>query len=268
MGLCFGGTCGKEPACRCRRPKRHGFDTWVGRSPGDRHDKPLQHFCLENPTDRGAWWATIHKVAKSWTRLKWLSTHTRDLGSLDKTGWDSLAGKDRSLARSRLDRTRGKKSLAVRLASFAREALSQFQLSLEVITWAEEPPGQLCSLLWSLLNPYLAKDAQYFLSTHIPFLENMPLSHPDPEPLKVSLPQPRLDIWLKLTFWATASYWVSKKLRSDFFMENPKELFGQPINSTLQEILSWKFPGDPGVRTQRFHCQGLGSIPGQETNIP
>ena len=111
MGVCFGGTCGKEPACRCRRPKRHGFDTWVGRSPGGGHDNPLQHFFLENPMDRGAWWATVHKVAKSWTRLKWLSTHTWDLGPLDKTGWDSLAGRDRSLATSRLDWIQGEEVL-------------------------------------------------------------------------------------------------------------------------------------------------------------
>ena len=49
MGLCSGGTSGKEPACHCRRPKRNGLDTWVGRSPGGGHDNPLQHFCLENP---------------------------------------------------------------------------------------------------------------------------------------------------------------------------------------------------------------------------
>ena len=47
-----------------------------GRSPGGGHDNPLQYFCLENPMDRGAWWATVHKVAKSQTRLKQLNTHT------------------------------------------------------------------------------------------------------------------------------------------------------------------------------------------------
>ena len=48
-----------------------------GRSPGGGHDNPLQYFCLENPTDRGAWWAIVHGVAQSWTRLKQLSTpHT------------------------------------------------------------------------------------------------------------------------------------------------------------------------------------------------
>ena len=46
-----------------------------GRSPGGGHGNPLQYSCLENPINRGAWWATVHGVAKSWTRLKRLSTH-------------------------------------------------------------------------------------------------------------------------------------------------------------------------------------------------
>ena len=36
-----------------------------GRSPGEWHDNPLQHSCLENPTDRGAWRATAHRLAES-----------------------------------------------------------------------------------------------------------------------------------------------------------------------------------------------------------
>ena len=36
---------------------------------------PLQCSCLENPVDRGAWWAAVHRVAQSWTRLKQLSMH-------------------------------------------------------------------------------------------------------------------------------------------------------------------------------------------------
>ena len=40
-----------------------------GRSPGEGNGNPLQYSCLENPMDRGAWWATIHGVAKSRTRL-------------------------------------------------------------------------------------------------------------------------------------------------------------------------------------------------------
>ena len=41
-----------------------------GRSPGDGNGNPLQYSCLENPRDRGAWRATVHGVAKSWTRLR------------------------------------------------------------------------------------------------------------------------------------------------------------------------------------------------------
>ena len=46
-----------------------------GRSPRGRHENPLQCSCLENPMDRGAWWATVDGVAQSWTQLKRLSTH-------------------------------------------------------------------------------------------------------------------------------------------------------------------------------------------------
>ena len=42
----------------------------LGRSPGEGNGYLLQYSCLENPMDRGAWWATVHRVAKSWTRLK------------------------------------------------------------------------------------------------------------------------------------------------------------------------------------------------------
>ena len=41
-----------------------------GRSPGGGHANPLQYSFLENPMHRGTWWATVHRVTKSWTRLK------------------------------------------------------------------------------------------------------------------------------------------------------------------------------------------------------
>ena len=40
----------------------------LGRSPGGGNDNPLQYSCLENPTDREVWWATVHGVTKSQTR--------------------------------------------------------------------------------------------------------------------------------------------------------------------------------------------------------
>ena len=42
---------------------------------GEGNGSPLQCSCLENPVDRGAWWAAVHRVAQNWTRLKWLSMH-------------------------------------------------------------------------------------------------------------------------------------------------------------------------------------------------
>ena len=44
-----------------------------GRSLGGGNGNPLQYSCLGNPMDRGAWWATVHRVAKGRTRLKQLS---------------------------------------------------------------------------------------------------------------------------------------------------------------------------------------------------
>ena len=46
-----------------------------GRFPGGGHSNPPQYSCLENPMDRGAWQATVHRVAQSQTSLKWLSTY-------------------------------------------------------------------------------------------------------------------------------------------------------------------------------------------------
>ena len=41
-----------------------GSISGLGRSPGGRHGNPLQYFCLENPMDGGAWWATVHRVTE------------------------------------------------------------------------------------------------------------------------------------------------------------------------------------------------------------
>ena len=44
--------------------RRLGFSPWVGKIPGGGHGNPLQYPCLENPMDRGAWWATVHGCSK------------------------------------------------------------------------------------------------------------------------------------------------------------------------------------------------------------
>ena len=52
-----------------------GLIPGLGRSLGREYGNPLLYSCLENPIDRGAWWATVHGVTKSRTWLKQLSTH-------------------------------------------------------------------------------------------------------------------------------------------------------------------------------------------------
>ena len=53
------------------------------RSPGVGNGKPLQPSCLENPMDRGAWWASVHGIAQSWRRLKQLSMEEWWFGSME-----------------------------------------------------------------------------------------------------------------------------------------------------------------------------------------
>ena len=74
----------KEPPCQYRR----GLIPGLGRSLGGGHSNPLQYSCLDNLMDRGAWWAMVHRVTKSWTWLKGLST--TQLQSLWNTGGGSL----------------------------------------------------------------------------------------------------------------------------------------------------------------------------------
>ena len=62
-----GGSVGKESA---RNAGDLGSILGLGRCPGERNGYPLQYSCLENPMDRGAWWAPVHGVEKSRT---WLS---------------------------------------------------------------------------------------------------------------------------------------------------------------------------------------------------
>ena len=59
-----GGASSKEPACQRRRRKSLEFNPWVCEIPGEGHDSPLQYSCPENLMDKGAWWATVHRVAK------------------------------------------------------------------------------------------------------------------------------------------------------------------------------------------------------------
>ena len=50
-------------------PAIQGSIPGPGRSPGEENGNPLQYSCLENSMDRGAWWAAVHRIAKSQTQL-------------------------------------------------------------------------------------------------------------------------------------------------------------------------------------------------------
>ena len=71
---------GEESACNAGDAGGMSSIPGLWRSPGGGHGNPLQYSCWENPRDRGAWWATVHGVAKNQTWLKWPSAHVQ--GSL------------------------------------------------------------------------------------------------------------------------------------------------------------------------------------------
>ena len=65
-----GGSVVKNPSASAGAAGDAGLIPESERSPRGGHGNLLQYSCLENPMDRGAWWATVPRVAKSWTRLK------------------------------------------------------------------------------------------------------------------------------------------------------------------------------------------------------
>ena len=74
----------KNPLAKAGDARDGGSIPGSGRSPGGRQGKPLQYSPLENPLDRGTWWATAHGVAKSQTQLSdWAHT----LSLMCRRGW-------------------------------------------------------------------------------------------------------------------------------------------------------------------------------------
>ena len=58
----------KNPSAM-QETQRYRFSFWVRKIPEVGNGSTIQYSCLGNPTDRGAWWATDHQIAKNWTRL-------------------------------------------------------------------------------------------------------------------------------------------------------------------------------------------------------
>ena len=72
----------KNPPANAGNARDVGLIPGSGRSPEGGHGNPFQDSCLENPMDRGAWGATVCRIAKSQTRLQQLSTHANSIKEL------------------------------------------------------------------------------------------------------------------------------------------------------------------------------------------
>ena len=89
----------KNPLANARDIRNTGSIPGSGRFPGEGHGSPLQYSCLENPMDRGAWWATVQAVAQSWIPLKRLISHS--WLSLGERYWDVEKAKEPTQVLSR-----------------------------------------------------------------------------------------------------------------------------------------------------------------------
>ena len=83
-----GGSDGKASACNAEGTS---LISGLGRSPGEGNGNPLQDSCLENLMDRGAWWATVCEVTKSWTRLRELTFFFLSLTSRLRNTWSFIS---------------------------------------------------------------------------------------------------------------------------------------------------------------------------------
>ena len=74
----------KNPPVNAGKVRDAGSIPGSGRSPGEGNDNPLQYSCQGNPMNRGAWWAIVHGVTKSWTRLSHFTSLQSTGGASDK----------------------------------------------------------------------------------------------------------------------------------------------------------------------------------------
>ena len=97
--------CGKESTCNAGDTKDSCSVPGLGRFPGGEHGNPLQYSYLENPMDNGAWPATVHRVTRSQTWVKRLSTHvpSSNLVLIRYSVWEKI---DTNIGQKRLYKTK------------------------------------------------------------------------------------------------------------------------------------------------------------------
>ena len=109
----------KNPPANVRDARDVGLIPGSGRSPGEGNGNPIKNSCLRNPMDRGAWWATVHEITKSWIPL---STHTHTHTHTQTLKWrESRLKTGIMLPQDR------------ELSEVKREAWSRFCLELSVL---------------------------------------------------------------------------------------------------------------------------------------
>ena len=162
------------PASPDTNARDSGLIPWLARSPGGGNRTPLQYSCIENPMERGAWWATVQGVAKSWAQLSTQHFHFSDtnkmqalrfleitsLGALrlDRSDrfplasiWETVPG---TLA---MGRTAGKDSQGALTGSMGSQShtldqgsLRSFSLGAELLRW-----------LWASLLPTVCREKTF-----------------------------------------------------------------------------------------------------------
>ena len=139
-----------------------------GRSPGGGHGNPLQCSCLENPMDRGAWLATIHRVTQSRTQLKRLSTHSGhgegDLQTIEDKLSQGALWEEWGEAGQALTQPSAARGQIVRIL---RDYLCLKSISCPYFSWTERPikPVPVRALYSSPINLKLSFDSIKFLTS-------------------------------------------------------------------------------------------------------
>ena len=126
-----GGPVVTYPPAKAGDTKDSGSIPGWQRSPEGGHGNPLQYSCLENPMDRGAWQTRVHRIAKSRTRLTWLSTYAQDS---NKTQMLELSDKGLTVAMMEMPKGFiGKMDICEQIGKFIREVKTARKSPREIL---------------------------------------------------------------------------------------------------------------------------------------